>query len=104
MLELAVQPPSARLANELRRLAQQVEARAVANLHRAVAAGRGGDAAEDELRVQPVAALLQVAAVGHLRDQIRRAEQVTALSSPVVGELDLAELDLVAREMNDARR
>src|SRR3984957_11359825 len=104
VLELAVEPAGPGLADELRSLAQKVEPRAVAHLHRAIAPGGRGDAAEDEFRIEAVAALLQVAAVGHLRDQIRGAEEVSALSIAAVRELDLAELDLVAGEMNDARR
>ena len=42
---------------------------------------RGGDSAEHEFRIQPVAALLEIASVRHLRDQIRGAEQCPSLRS-----------------------
>src|SRR2546430_4896856 len=35
-----------------------------------------GDAAEHELGIQPVTAFLQITAVGHLGDHVRRAEQM----------------------------
>jgi hypothetical protein len=62
--------------HELRRLAQQVEPRGVAHAAYRRIADRQRDAAEHELRIEPVAAFLEVTAVGHLRDHVGRAEQV----------------------------
>src|ERR1700704_2234474 len=74
-MEIPIQPFAAHLRHELRRLAQQIQPRGV--LHPGIALAEGqGDTAEHELGVQPVTAFLQVTAVGHLGDHVRRAEQV----------------------------
>src|SRR5262249_5847161 len=59
-----------------------------------------------EFRVQPVPALLEITAVGHLRDHVGAAEQVPEDNVAGVGDarLDLRERDLVAGEMDDLAR
>ncbi len=91
------------VANELRRLPQQVEPRAVQHLH-AVGARVHSDVAEHELRVQPVAAFLEIAAVRHLREHVGRAEQVAGQAVARIADTDLVERHLVAGEVHDARR
>ena len=49
-------------------------------------------------------AFLQIAAVGHLRDQVAGADQVTELAVAVIVEADLVELHLVAGEVHDLGR
>ncbi len=66
-----------------------------------MAASGQGDAAQDEFRIEPVPALLQVTAIRHLRNHVGRAQQVTHLDVARVGDLDLCERDFVTGEMND---
>src|SRR5690606_40271256 len=61
------------------------------------------DAAEHELRIQPVAALLEVAPIRELCDEIGRAEQSADHDVLGVVELDLLERNLVTGVVNDAR-
>ena len=70
----------------------------------ALAVARHRDAAEHELGIETVAAFLEVAAIGHLRDQIARADQVTELAIAVIVEADLIELHFVAGEVHDLGR
>ena len=65
---------------------------------------RHRDAAEHELGIEPVAAFLQVAAVGHLRDQVAGADQVAELAVAMIVEADLVELHFVAGEVHDLGR
>ena len=104
MFELALEAADECFAHELRRLAQQIQPGAVANSQRAVDSRRGGDSAQYEFRIQPIAALFQVAAIRHLSDQIRRTQEVPQLAILRIGELNHIELDLVTGEMDDARR
>src|SRR6266478_674175 len=103
-MEIPIEPFTAHLRHELRRLAQQIQPRGV--LHPGIALAEGqGDTAEHELGVQPVAAFLQVTAVGHLGDHVRRAEQVADRYVACIGNrlLDARERQLVAGEVNDLR-
>jgi hypothetical protein len=71
-----------------------------------VGGDRQRDPAEDELRVEPVAALLEITAVGHLRDHVGGAEEVPHHDVVRVPHacLDLGERQLVAGEMDDLAR
>ena len=101
--ELAVEPRVHGLGDELRRMAQHVESGTVRDVQHALIAARDGDAAKHELRVQAVAALLEITAVGHLGDHVRGADQVPDLAIAGVVEADLVELELIAGEMHDLR-
>src|SRR5690349_4851884 len=61
---------------EPRRLVHEIVARGEDDLGLAVWKLAFGEAAEDELGVEAVAAFLQVTTVGHLRDDVRGAEHV----------------------------
>ena len=102
VLELTFQARNESFAHELGSLAQQIQTRAVADAQRPVD-GAGGDAAQYKFRIKPIAALLEVATIGHLRDQVRRSKQVPQFLILGIGELDHIELDLVTREMHDSR-
>ncbi len=91
LVEGLVETLLARLHHELRRLAQQVETGGVLDAAATVRRHRQRDAAEHELRIQPVAALLEITAVGHLRDHVGGAEQVPELDVARVGELQRVE-------------
>ncbi len=55
-----------------------------------------------ELRVEAASALLQVAALCHLRDDIGRAEELADAQEDIVGHFDLVEGYFVTSEVNDA--
>ena len=60
------------------------------------------DAARDEFGIEPVVALLEIAAVRHLREDVGAAEQVA--DQPVLGiDADLLDRHLVAGEVQRAR-
>ncbi len=83
------------------RLFQKIITRFVTN-H--ILAGRGilhRHATNDELIVESVAALLEVAAVRHLGEKIRRADQVPANNVAWIIKFDLVEIEFVACEMHD---
>ena len=98
--ERLLEPFLDHVADEERRLPEQVQSRAVVDLD-AVGARVDGDATEHELGVQAVAALLQVAAIRHLCQQVRRAQQVPHDAVARVVHADLVERHLVARVMHD---
>ena len=102
-VEFAVEPLGAHVEHELRRLAQQVEARGVAHLHVAVLADRQRDAGQHELGIQPVAAFFEIAAIGHLRHEIGGADQVAELVVARIGRDDVLERPLVAGVVDDLR-
>ena len=77
VLEFTLQTLNTSFADEFRSLPQQVQTRAISNLQGAIGTGCGGHSAEHEFRIQPVAALLEIATIGHLRDQIRGAQQMS---------------------------
>ncbi len=104
VLEFTLQTLNASFAHEFRGLPQQVQTRAISNLQGSIGTGRGGNSAEHEFRIQPVAALLEIATIGHLRDQIRGAQQVSQFAIAGVGELDLVQLDFITGEMHDSGR
>ena len=85
------------------RLANEVVGRREDGLH-AVARHALRDSAMDELRVEPLVALLEIAAIRHLRQQVGSAEQVADLAVARVGHADAAEGDLVAGVVDDACR
>src|SRR6267154_1443271 len=60
---------------EMRGFPHQVLPRFVQDFFASVRKTLAGDAASEELRIEPVAAFFQVTAVRHLRDDVRRAEQ-----------------------------
>ena len=99
-VEVVLEPQTRRRLVERQRLAEQILRRAVQ--HFALRALVHRDAAEHELGVQPVAALLQITAVGKLRDQVCGAEQVADDAVLRFLELDLIDVELVTREMHDA--
>src|SRR5258708_38348692 len=76
---------------------------AVADGERAVDAGGRGDATQDKFRIKPTAAFLEIAAIRHLRDQIRGAKQMPQLPILRIRELNHVELDFVTGEMTDPR-
>src|SRR6266853_1543933 len=103
-MEIPIETFAAHLRHELRRLAQQIQPRGV--LHPGIALAEGqGDTAEHELGVQPVTAFLQVTAVGHLGDHVRRAEQVANHDVTRIGNrlLDARERHFVTGEVDDLR-
>jgi len=55
----------------------------------------------DELIVEPVAAFLEVAAIRHLSDKVRRADQVPTDNVAWIIEFNLIEIEFVAGEMHD---
>src|SRR6266478_1588537 len=103
-MEVPIESLGSHLRHELRRLAQQIQARGVLHLGVALAEGQG-DAAEHELGIQPVTAFLQVTAVGHLGDHVRRAEQVANHDVTRIGNrlLDARERHFVTGEVDDLR-
>jgi hypothetical protein len=86
-VKLAIEALGAHLGHEFRRLAQQIEAGGVFHLPAAVGGDGQRDAAEHELRVEAVTALLQVTAIGDLGDHVGGAEQVTQHDVALVGHL-----------------
>ena len=74
MIEFLVEPIAHDLLVEGRRFLQQVLARAVA--HHVLAGFRvlDGDATNHEFLVQPVTTFFEVTAVGHLCDEVCRAD------------------------------
>ncbi len=103
LAEFAVQPLGFHLRHEFGRLAQQIQARGVFDLPSAVGGHGQGDPAQDEFGVQPVAAFLEITAIGHLSDHVRCADQMAELDVARIGHasVDLREGDFVAGEMND---
>ena len=99
--ERPVQALGAGFGDEFRGLAQHVQARCIAHLAPAVGADGQRHAAQHELRVQPVAALFQVTAIGHLADHVRGADQVSQDPILGIGHDDAVEGHFVAGEMND---
>src|SRR3954468_20056244 len=103
-IEFAVQALGAHVEHELWRLAQQVQARGIANLHVPILTDGQRDAGQHELGIQPVAAFLEIAAVGHLRHEIGGADEVPELVIARVGGVDVLERTLVTRVVDDFRR
>jgi hypothetical protein len=62
---------------------------------------RDCDVAEHELRIQPIAAFLEVTAIRELRKQVGGSEQMADDAVFWVVELDLIEAHLVAGEVHD---
>ena len=60
-----------------------------------------GDAADDKFLVQAITAFFEVATIGHLRDQVCRADQVTADDVTRIIKFDLVEIKLISREVHD---
>jgi hypothetical protein len=75
----------------------------IANLAAAVGAGAEGRAAQHEFRIQAIAALLQITAVGHLRDHVGGAEQVPKLQVARIVDDDVGQRAFVAGEMRSRR-
>src|SRR5262249_12520827 len=88
-MELAIEPLGTYFGYELRRLAQEVEARRVLHLSPAIGSDRERHATENELGIEAIPALLQVTTVGHLGDHVGGAQQVSYLDVPRIGDLDL---------------
>ena len=88
--------PPARFERMLRRFATLARERGF----RLVFVRFAGEPADLELRVQEIAAFLQVAAVGHLCQHVGRAEQEAELAVQRVLHVDAVERDLVAGEMH----
>src|SRR6478609_12071970 len=103
MVEGGVQPLQPGLFHESRGLSQQVQARGIAHALVTPGAHGHGYATQHELRVQAVAAFLQVTAVGHLRNHVGGAEQVPQLDVPRVLHMlpDHVEGPFVAGEVHD---
>ena len=57
----------------------------------------------DELRIKPVATLLQIAAIRHLRNDVRGAEHVAEQAEGQIQDVDFLDRPLVAGEVNDLR-
>ena len=89
--------------DELRRLAQQVEAGTVEDLE-PVRARVHGDVAQHELGVQPVAAFFEVTAVRHLREHVGGAEELSDQAVARIVHAQQVERHLVAGEVHDAGR
>ncbi len=89
--------------HEIRRLAEQIQAGSVFHLSPAVCGEGQSHPAENEFRVQAIAALLEVTAVGHLAHHVGRADEMAERDVARVGDpcLDLRKGQLVAREMDD---
>ena len=101
MIEPFFQTFAARHLDEDRCLPQQVQARGIFD-SAATGAHRHRHAAQHKLGVEPVAAFFQITAVGHLRDHVGRAQQVTELDVARVGDdcADLFEAALIAGEVH----
>src|SRR6185437_10689033 len=102
--EVTVEPCGASLGHEVRRLAQQIESRCIPHLPAAVRGDRQRHAAENELGIQAVAALLEITAVRHLADHVGRADQMTEGYVEGIGYADLGERNFVPGEMHDLAR
>src|SRR5262252_2496609 len=104
-MEIPIETLLAHITHELRRLPQQIQSRGIFHL-RTLLAHRQRHSTEHELGVQPVAALLEITAIGHLRDHVGSAEQVTQHDVAGIGNagLDVLERHLVAGEVDDLAR
>jgi hypothetical protein len=102
--EVFLESRCADVLEEIQRMPQQVQTRPVFDDEFARRRQVHRHATEDEFREQPVAALLQVAAIRHLGHQVCRSDQVAEATILLVADVDLFVADLVTRVVHDLAR